>query len=223
MNENDIQKIDADPCDTAECDPIPTEGTEAADDAMPSAEGDLANEAVADRESDGQASENDPQGLEADAPVDPEISTDPDPNSDSDPAAPLAAAPEEQLRQLRDELRELRAEMAQKDAILSRMGDECAEFHTLYPKTPLSSVPDDVWRDVKQGVPLAAAYALAERRRAYTEALADSTNKKNEKCSTGAVTPTENEYFTPGEVRAMSQSEVRANYQKIMRSMQKWS
>ena len=93
----------------------------------------------------------------------------------------------------------------------------------LYPQTPLSSLPDNVWQDVKQGIPLAAAYALAERRRAYTEALASSTNEQNKKCSAGAISSTENEYFSPSEVRAMSQGEVRANYQKIMRSMQKWN
>ena len=102
------------------------------------------------------------------------------------------------------------------------MGSECEEFHTLYPQTPLSALPDSVWQDVKQGVPLAAAYALAERRRAYTEALANSKNEQNKKCSTGALSATENEYFTPGEVRAMTQGEVRANYQKIMLSMQTW-
>lgn len=35
--------------------------------------------------------------------------------------------------------------------------------------------------------------------------------------------PTEKDYYTPEEVRKMSQSEVRKNYQAIMDSMKKWS
>lgn len=223
MNENDVYKNDADSRHTTECDPIPTEGTETAiDGALPTQDASEIGD-VACQESDDQTSEGDDGNIETDVSVDPEISADPDQNPDPDHSASAQADPEEQLRQLRDELKQLRAEMAQRDAILSRMSTECEEFHMLYPQTPLSSLPDNVWQDVKQGIPLAAAYALAERRRAYTEALASSTNEQNKKCSAGAISSTENEYFSPSEVRAMSQGEVRANYQKIMRSMQKWN
>ncbi len=223
MNENDIHKNNADPRDTTECDPLPTEDSTKDLDSEPSNEehSEIGNDAL--QKSDSRVSEVNITNNEQNASVDPEISADSDPHSDPDHSAPAEADPTEQLRQLRDELRQLRAEMAQQDAILSRMGAECEEFHMLYPQTPISSLLDNVWDDVKQGIPLAAAYALAERRRAYTQALADSTNKQNSKCSSGALVSTENEYFSPSEVRAMSQAEVRANYQKIMRSMQKWN
>ena len=223
MNENDIHKNDANPCDTTECDPLPTEASENEADSAPSDEAHTEIGADAPQEMDGQISEIHVVGDEEASSLDPEIPADPDPYTDPDHSAPAPPAPEEQLRQLRDELKQLRAEMAQRDALLSRMGAECEEFHTLYPQTPISSLPDNVWADVKQGVPLAAAYALAERRRAYTEALADSTNRQNQKCSSGALSSTENEYFSPAEVRSMTQAEVRTNYQKIMRSMQKWN
>ncbi len=223
MNENDIHKNNADPRDTTECDPLPTEDSAKDLDGEPSNEehSEIGNDAR--QEVGGQDSEVAVTNDEEASSVDPEISADSDPHSDPDHSAPAQADPEEQLRQLRDELRQLRAELAQQDALLSRMGAECEEFYALYPQTPISSLPDNVWDDVKQGIPLAAAYALAERRRAYTQALADSTNKQNVKCSSGALSSTENEYFSPAEVRAMTQAEVRANYQKIMRSMQKWN
>ena len=222
MNENEKREDHADPCDPTKCDPLPSETSEAAGDC----------EQVCDDgtegENEGTAGEGDPSFAEAldSAPSgDSEPSAlpaDSDPDSDSDPSAVFEAGPEEQLQQLRDELTQLRRQMALQDALLSRMGAECEEFHTLFPNTPISSLPDNVWADVKLGIPLAAAYALAERRRAHTESLAAATNQRNGHCSTGAMKATEAEFFSPSEVRAMSQDEVRANYQKIMRSMQSW-
>ena len=116
----------------------------------------------------------------------------------------------------------LRAELSQKDRLWERLGAECEEFGTLYPDTPLSTLPDPVWKDVARGIPLAAAYALAEKRRLYTEALAQKSNRENQARSSGALNTADADYFTPGEVRAMSADEVRTNYQKIMLSMQKW-
>ena len=73
-----------------------------------------------------------------------------------------------------------------------------------------------------QGIPIAAAYALFERRRFTTEQKALEYNHANARRSSGSLEPTAPDYYSPAEVRAMSQSEVRANYDKIMRSMQKW-
>lgn len=104
-----------------------------------------------------------------------------------------------------------------------RFAREGEEFRALYPETDLQNIPDSVWNDVRRGIPLAAAYALAERRHYCTELKANEYNLTNRMRSSGSLEPTEPEYFSPAEVRAMSQSEVRANYQKIMRSMQKWN
>lgn len=222
MNENEMRKDPADPCDPTQCDPLQTESAEAVVEDEPlfdtSSDTTLAPPEGEDEGSAQADSTDDP----SDPPTDLEIPSNPDPNSDPDHSAAIEATPEEQLRQLRDELTRLRQAIAQQDAILSRMGEECREFHTLYPETSLSDLSDDVWKDVKQGIPLAAAYALAERRRTFTESLAATANQKNGQRSSGALESTESDYFSPNEVRAMTQKEVRANYQKIMRSMQKW-
>ena len=56
------------------------------------------------------------------------------------------------------------------------------------------------------------------------EARADKINQINAYRSSGqAGSNTAREYFSPDEVRAMSQSEVRANYQRIIESMKKWN
>ena len=158
----------------------------------------------------------------------PKASEDPpffeDSRSDSDPVASDVASTtaEERLEQLRGELNTLRRELAKKDAYWERLGAECEEFHDLYPEVALSTLPDSVWKDVKRGIPLAAAYALAERKRALTEAFAHEQLLKNRDRSAGEVKSMENDYFSPAEVRAMSGEEVHKNYAKIMKSMQKW-
>ena len=153
---------------------------------------------------------------------DPKLSQDTLPDFDSSSALACERDPQAGLEQLRGELTRLRAELAEKEIFWERVGDECDEFRTLYPNVSLKTLPDCVWEDVKKGIPLSAAYALAEKRKAYTNELATENNQKNRIRSSGALAGTENEYFSPQEVRAMSQDEVHANYRKIMRSMQSW-
>ncbi|MBQ9805938.1 MAG: hypothetical protein IJW49_05475 [Clostridia bacterium] len=147
-----------------------------------------------------------------------------DPLQDPDPASSVACEgdPQSGLEQLRGELTRLRAELAQKEILWERIGEECDEFQTLYPNVALKDLSDRVWEDVGRGIPIAAAYALAEKRRLYTEAQAEKSNYENRLRSAGSLAGTENDYFSPAEVRAMTSHEVHENYQKIMRSMQKW-
>lgn len=114
-----------------------------------------------------------------------------------------------------DELREARK-------AAERIRDECVEFGALYPDVPLRTIPDDVWEDIRRGIPIAAAYALSERRRAYTEQIADAVNKQNASRSSGAVGGEAPSFYSANEVRAMSPAEVRENYRKILLSMPKW-
>ena len=153
---------------------------------------------------------------------DPTVLADSLPNPD--PGASRAPEPTEEngLEQLRSELMRLRAELAERDRMLTRIGTECEEFRQLYPDASLSDLSDGVWEDVRRGVPIAAAFALSERRRQLTEQKAAQYNLTNSHRSAGSVAGGENEYFSPAEVRAMSGAEVRENYQKIMRSMTQW-
>lgn len=151
-----------------------------------------------------------------------ELSADPLQDSDSAPSVAGEGDSQSGLEQLRGELTRLRVELAQREVFWERIGEECDEFRTLYPDVSLKALPDSVWNDVGRGIPIAAAYALAEKRRMYTEAEAEKRNKENKLRSAGSLAATENEYFSPAEVRAMTSHEVHENYQKIMRSMQKW-
>ncbi len=150
--------------------------------------------------------------LSQDSPAD----LDPDPASDSQETAA------DGLEQLRRELSELRDAFSKQSRMLERLGRDCEEFSELYPNASLSELPDAVWEEVRRGIPLAAAYALSERRRAQTAERAMESNLANSRRSSGALETPEPDYFSPREVRAMSQADVRKNYQKIMKSMQKW-
>ncbi|MBQ9131240.1 MAG: hypothetical protein IJX62_02045 [Clostridia bacterium] len=153
---------------------------------------------------------------------DPGIFADPVPPADSDPGASDAEASEERLEHLRGELSRLQTELRLREERFEKLGGECEEFCALYPDVPFSALPDRVWQDVRRGIPLAAAYALAERKRLCTQQLAEKSNRDNLRHAPGELKSSQSEEFSPAEVRAMTPAEVRANYTKIMRSMQKW-
>ena len=145
-------------------------------------------------------------------------------DQDSGPDRGAAFTQEEstELERLRSELTQLKSELSKRDMRLEQISKEFEEFNTLYPNTSLSSLQDSVWNDVRRGIPIAAAYALAQRREEHIAKTAMISNLQNATLSSGALQPVHSDYFSPAEVRAMSQSEVRANYQKIIQSMQKW-
>ncbi len=144
---------------------------------------------------------------------------DSDPAAASDPDADKTA----DLEQLRGELKRLQNELSAQKDFYQRVEKDYEEFRTLYPNTPISELPDRVWDDVRCGIPIAAAYALAEQRNRRLSEHADSVNHRNSCLSSGALIGTEPEFFSPSEVRAMSREEVRKNYTKILSSMQQWN
>ena len=158
-----------------------------------------------------------------------EMGADPaDPAASTQSFDPSAQAPDtdqttdSELEHLRRELNEFRAQLEGQAREMQRIGMEYAEFCELYPNRSPEEIPDDVWESVRRGVPLSAAYALSERKRYRTQEKARQLNEANRRRSSGSVEGTSNGYFSADEVRAMTQSEVRANYQKILLSMQKW-
>lgn len=123
------------------------------------------------------------------------------------------------LDALRAEAEALRAELAAE----RRVSEELREFCALYPETPATAIPDAVWEKVKGGIPLAAAYALHERRQLCTRQAAEAAQADGRVRSAGAVEGGAAEMpYTPAEVRAMSPEEVRRNYSTIIASMKRW-
>ena len=130
---------------------------------------------------------------------------------------------EAELQRLKAELSALREELESKVREQARAMAELEEFQQLYPEISPKDLPQSVRDQVAEGVPLSAAYALFEKRAATAQKHASAVNKRNASLSAGRVgQDTAEEYFTPDEVRAMSQKQVHENYQKILESMKSW-
>ncbi len=129
-----------------------------------------------------------------------------------------------ELEGLREQVRMLTEELRARAAFADKIAAQLGEFGELFPDVSMESVPESVWESVRAGSSLASAYAIYARRTYINEMRAGGINKRNAELSAGlAGKGTASEYYTPDEVRAMSQREVRANYSKIIESMKKWN
>lgn len=142
---------------------------------------------------------------------------------DEDPHSHSEEDARAKLLELQGELNRLEEQIAERRATYARLERECAEFRELYPGLSLSDLPDKVWEDVQNGIPMAAAFALSERKRMILEAEAERTNRENKKVAPEGLYGSEEIYFSPAEVRSMTQAEVKKNYEKIIQSMEKWN
>ncbi len=128
-------------------------------------------------------------------------------------------ASEQTTEELVAEIERLRGELGRLTEWQSRSRRELDEFCTLFPGVSLAGLPEEVRASVDAGVPMAAAYALYEKR----EAARKSAGKKSAELSWHGMNHAGGEdYFTPSDVRSMSQKEVHKNYKKIMESMKHW-
>lgn len=124
------------------------------------------------------------------------------------------------IHDLQEELEAYKTAAARQDAIAKQLN----EFSELFPDITVRSIPDEVWDSVKQGNTLAAAYSIYERRITEAARRIELINAKNAQMSAGiAGKDLTQEFFSADDVRKMSPTEVRANYAKIRRSMEKWN
>lgn len=125
--------------------------------------------------------------------------------------------------QLEGEIALLEGELEKKREETDRKAREYSEFRELFPHADPAELAPEVLSMVDGGVPLCAAYALYEKRLTAKNAAATAHNKATKQGGFGSVgRGTEEEFYTPDEVRAMTQTEVKQNYQKILRSMKNW-
>lgn len=140
------------------------------------------------------------------------------------PEVEITQEPVESIESLKAEIETLKEAIRQKNEQQERLTREIGEFSELFPETPPSAIPEEIWEEVRRGIPLAAAFALREKKEQMRTSKIVEVNKRNSLRSAGmAGVGTAGEYFTPDEVRAMSRGEVKANYEKIISSMKKWN
>ena len=124
------------------------------------------------------------------------------------------------IASLKNELEAYKSAAAQQEAIAKQIN----EFSELFPDISVRSIPNEVWDDVKNGNSLAAAYSVYERRITEAARRIERINQRNAERSAGAAGKNMvEEFFSADDVRKMSPGEVRANYAKIRRSMEKWN
>ena len=141
-----------------------------------------------------------------------------------DPQEEPQKAPEEEKEDLMAEIESLKAELESRSKTREKYLAEFREFSEIFGKDTLDNVPPSVWERVEEGVPLAAAYALYEKKNAILVAKAEAVNKKNASMTAGAIkNAAVSGFFSPSEVKAMSAKEVKKNYDLIIESMKKWN
>lgn len=134
-----------------------------------------------------------------------------------------APTEENELELLREQIKQLKDELERRERETEQAAKELSDFRELFPNTDVAALPDSIWDSVRQGNSLAAAYAMHYRRQQLRAEAIHAANQKNASLSPGHAGDGSVEYYTPDEVRAMSRTEVKANYKKIIESMKKWS
>ena len=124
-----------------------------------------------------------------------------------------------QIEALTQELEAYKSAKEQQEKIAEQLN----EFSELFPDIAIKSIPDEVWENVKNGNSLAASYAVYEKRITEAARRIEAINARNASLAAGvAGKNSPSEFFSADEVRKMSPSEVRANFAKIRKSMEKW-
>ena len=124
----------------------------------------------------------------------------------------------DELEALRRENRRLKAEREREE----KFRTEAAALCTLFPECDAAALPGEVLADYGKGVPLDAAYALWDRKRALRELSERESDRLNAEASTGELTGDGqgDGSFTLDEIRRMPRNEVRRYLDRIYRSLE---
>lgn len=133
------------------------------------------------------------------------------------------------------EAREFRAAAKEKEieeASATKRKKDSEVFLQKFPTVTAEKIPDSVWKDVADGVPLVHAYASYERDvlngklQEYEKAKAlENVNSETAAASPGSTlggSPNAPDYYTEERVNNMTTREIADNYDKIMSSRKHW-
>lgn len=138
-----------------------------------------------------------------------------------------AVSDEEKISELNQKIEALTKELeAYKTAKehQDKIAQQLNEFSELFPNIAIKAIPCEVWESVKSGNSLAASYAIYEKRISEAARRIEEVNKRNSSLAAGvAGKNSSDEFYSADEVRKMSPTEVRANFAKIRKSMEKWN
>jgi len=126
---------------------------------------------------------------------------------------------EKELKELREENRRLKSEAEAR----ARFEKESEELLLLFPEAQTDALPEEVTESHKSGIPLAAAYALWDKRRILAETNAEASNRLNAAASPGPVSNdgSGEGSFTLEEIKRMPVGEVKKHLERIYKSLEK--
>jgi hypothetical protein len=103
-----------------------------------------------------------------------------------------------------------------------RADAEDSMFRELFPGVDRESIPDCVTSEASEkNMPLVAAYALYERRRAIAAEIAEARNQSNSGKSSGPLGRSDNfgEALSIEQIRTMTPTQVHKHYKQIMKAL----
>ena len=105
----------------------------------------------------------------------------------------------------------------------SVLAGDIKRFRELFPEVGADEIPDSVWSDTQNGIPLPYAFALYTVAGGAEKSYADKVNARN---GEGAVPPVSDGAsdgeISMEEVEAMSPAAVKNNFSRILKSIGKW-
>lgn len=137
----------------------------------------------------------------------------------------LEGLPEE----IASELRNARASKKEKrrndreEADRKKADEDIKLFRKIFPDADADSIPENVWKDVSDGIPLPYAYALFVASENELSEYAENINEKNSGYGAKIGNDGNTEpVYTKEQVEKMSGNDVKKNYKGILRAMKSW-
>lgn len=102
------------------------------------------------------------------------------------------------------------------------MREDIENFRHYFPEVKADDIPESVWADAANGIPLAYSYALHLKAHEIDESIAKEANNYAETRAIPIGNDESEAPYTKEDVENMSQASVKNNYKKILNSIKGW-
>lgn len=113
-------------------------------------------------------------------------------------------------------------EIKRRDRDEQAMKGDIEQFRKYFPDVSADMIPEEVWKEAANGIPLAYSYALYIKSKADSEDRAAEINRYNEERALPVGNDESETPYSKEDVEGMTPSAVRKNYKKILNSIKSW-
>ncbi len=121
-----------------------------------------------------------------------------------------------------EEARREAREIKRRDRSEQSMKEDIKRFREYFPDVKPEDIPESVWNDAANGIPLSNAYALYIRIKDESDGKAREFNQYTDERSVPVGNDESEAPYTKEEVESMPPSAVKKNYKKILNSIKGW-